>query len=95
MADHRHHGESQHHQGHVAVPAVPGPGFVVRQAEFVLGGLEAVLDGPAMPLDSNKRLDRCSGRAPGGEVGQLTIDDVAADQQTSCPQALYTAERMN
>jgi hypothetical protein len=61
MADHCHYCESQHHQRHVAVPTVPGPVFVVRQAELVLGGLEAVLDGPAMSLDSNERLNCCSG----------------------------------
>ena len=31
----------------MAVPAVPGPGLAVIEAEVVLGPLEAFLDGPA------------------------------------------------
>jgi hypothetical protein len=88
MADHRQHGEGQHHQGNVTVPAVPRSGFIVRQAKFVLGGLEAVFDGPAMPLDSNERLDQRSGRASGGEVSHFAIGDMAADQQTARPKPL-------
>jgi hypothetical protein len=30
---------------------MPGAGFVVIEAEFVLGGFETVLDGPAMSFD--------------------------------------------
>jgi hypothetical protein len=44
MSDGGGHGEGQHDQGDVAMPAVPGAGFVVVEAELVLGGLEAVLD---------------------------------------------------
>ncbi len=33
MADAGHHGERQHDQGHVPVPAVPGPCFVVVEAK--------------------------------------------------------------
>jgi hypothetical protein len=29
MADHRHHGEGEHHQGHVAMPATPGSSLIV------------------------------------------------------------------
>ena len=36
------------------MPAVPGAGLVVVEAEFVLGGLEPVLDRPALPLDLTK-----------------------------------------
>lgn len=78
MADHR-----QQHQGNVTVPAVPGSGFIMRQAKFVLGSLEAVFDGLAVSLDSNDRLDQRSGRAPGGEVSHLAIGDMAADQQAA------------
>ncbi len=55
VTDARHHGEGQHHQRDMPVPAVPGPGFVVVKTEFVLGGLEAVLDGPAMAFDGDQR----------------------------------------
>jgi hypothetical protein len=34
------------------MPAMPGTGFVVIETQFILGGLEAVLDGPAMTLDN-------------------------------------------
>src|ERR1700756_4973674 len=42
---------------------------------------------PAMPLDLDQRLDARSGRAPGGEEGQVSISEVAADQQAARPQA--------
>ena len=59
----------------------------MRQAEFALGGLEAILNHPAMSLDSHERLDGCSRRAPSGEAGHLLIGDVATDQQTTRPQS--------
>ena len=46
MADHRHHGEGEHHQGNVAVPAMPGSALVVIETKLVLRSLEAVLDRP-------------------------------------------------
>ena len=51
MADRGHHGEGQHDERDVAVPTMPGTGLVVIEAEFVLGGFEAVLDRPAMAFD--------------------------------------------
>ena len=51
MAGHREDGEGQHHQRDVTMPAVPGTGLVVVEAQFGLGRLEAVLDGPALALD--------------------------------------------
>jgi hypothetical protein len=63
-------------------------GFHCASDRVVLGGLKAVLDGPAIPLDSDERLDWCSSRAPGGEVGYFAIGNVAADQQTPRPEAL-------
>jgi len=64
VADGRHHGERQHHQGHVAMPAVPGAGFVVVEAELGFGGLEAVLDRPTLALDLDQCLDGRTDRAP-------------------------------
>jgi len=40
MADHRHHGEGEHHHGNVAMPAMPGSALVVVEPELVLGGLK-------------------------------------------------------
>ena len=57
----RGHGEGQHYQGHMSVPAMPGSRFVVSKAKFILRGLEAVLDGPAVSLDRDQRIDRGSG----------------------------------
>ena len=51
------HGEGQHNQGDVAMPAVPGTRLVVVKAELVLGGLEAVLDGPAVAFHLDQGLD--------------------------------------
>ena len=64
---------------------MPGAGFVVVEAEFILGGLEAVLDGPAMPLHADQGFDGRTGRAPSREEGEVTIGDVAADQQAPGP----------
>ena len=35
MADRRHHGEGEHHQGNVAMPPMPGPALVVIEPELV------------------------------------------------------------
>ena len=64
-----HHGEGEHDEADVPVPAVPRTGLVVGETEFGLGGLEAVLDGPAPPLDGHEGADRDAGLAPGGEEG--------------------------
>lgn len=42
IPDDGHHGEGEHDQRDVTVPAMPGAGFVVIEAEFVLGGFETV-----------------------------------------------------
>src|SRR5712675_205160 len=55
MADHRHHGEGEHHHRYVAMPAVPGSALVVIEPELVFGGLETVLDRPAMAFDRDRR----------------------------------------
>ena len=71
----------------MAVPAMPGAGFVVIEAELVLGGFEAVLDGPAVPFNDNERLDGCSRWAPGREERKVAISDIAADQEPARPHA--------
>jgi hypothetical protein len=41
----------------MTMPTVPGAGFVMVKAQFVLGGFETVFYGPAMALDgSGKKL---------------------------------------
>ena len=70
VADRRGHGESQHDQGCVAMPAVPGAGLVVVEAELVFGGLEAVLDGQAVTfhLDQGVEAGVLSAQNNGGEL---------------------------
>jgi hypothetical protein len=46
MADHRHHGESEHDHGNVAMPAMPGSALIVIESELVFRGLKAILDRP-------------------------------------------------
>ena len=87
MADRAHHGEGQHDQRDVTMPAVPRAGLVVRQPEFGLRGLEGILDCPAVPFDRNQGGDPGSGRAPGLEEGQLAVAETAADQKTARPQS--------
>src|SRR5471030_1074695 len=85
MADYGHHGEGEHDQRNVTVPTVPGAAFVVIETEFVLGGFEAVLDGPAMAFDQDQRFHGRILGTPGGEEGQIAIGNVATDQETSRP----------
>ena len=94
MADHRHHGEGEHHHRHVAMPAMPGSALVVIEAELVFGSLETVLDRPAMAFDRDQRFGGCSCWAPGGEEGEVTIGDATTDQQTACPQTVICAVKL-
>ena len=72
-ADHGQDGEGQHHQRDMPMPAMPGAGLVVRQAQLGLGGLERVLDRPAPPLDGHQGLDRRAVGTPGREEGQARV----------------------
>ena len=80
MADCRHHGEGEHDQGNVTMPPMPGSALIVIEAKLVLRGLKTILDRPPMAFDCDQRFDGCSRRTPGGEEGEITIGDVAADQ---------------
>src|SRR5215468_2277150 len=72
----------------MAVPTMPGTGFVVIETQFVLGGLEAVLDGPAMAFHCHQLLHGCALGAPCREEGEIAIGDVAANQKTPRPVAV-------
>src|SRR5436190_593042 len=74
MADHRHHGEGERHQRNVTMPPMPGSALVVIEPELVFRGLQ--------------RFDRCCRWTPGGEEGEIAIDDMTTDQQTACPKAM-------
>src|ERR1700675_4663291 len=94
MADHRHHGEGEHHQGNVAMPAMPGSALVVIDTELVFRGLKAVLDRPPMAFDRHQRFDGCSSWTPGREEGEIAIGDMTTDQQTSCPKTMICAVKL-
>src|ERR1700676_4384090 len=68
MADCRHHGEGEHHQGNVAMPPMPGSALVVIESELVFRGLETVLNRPSMAFDCHQRFDGCCGWTPGGNA---------------------------
>src|SRR5258705_3498246 len=91
MADRRHHGEGEHHQGDVAMPPMPGSALVVIEPELVFRGLKTVLDRPPMAFDRHQCFDGCSCWTPGGEEGEIAIGDMTADQQTAGPQTLICA----
>jgi hypothetical protein len=57
MSDRGHHGEGEHHQGHVAMPAMPGSALVVIEPELVFRGFKAVLDRPSMAFDCDQRFN--------------------------------------
>src|SRR5208283_2872307 len=86
MLDGSHHGEGEHDERDVTMPAVPGSGFVVVEPELVFGRLEAILDRPG--------LDRSPCRTPSGEVGEIAVGDITPDQQASCPKDLAVMVRL-
>jgi hypothetical protein len=67
------------------MPAVPGAGLVVVEAQFVFGRLEAVLDGPELSFDVDQHRKRGAGGAPSGEESQVALSDIAADQKIPYP----------
>src|SRR3954466_11266122 len=69
------------------VPAMPRAGLVVRQPQLRLGGLECILDGPALAFHPHQLIDRRTGRTPGREERQIPISKGASDQQATGPQA--------
>jgi hypothetical protein len=58
------------------MPAMPRPGFVVVEAELVLGGLEAVFDRPAKAFNGGEGLDARAGRASCREEGEIAVTDM-------------------
>ena len=91
MADHRHHGEGEHHQRNVAMPSMPRSALVVIEPELVFRGLKTVLDRPPMAFDRHQRFDGCSRWTPGAEEREITIGDISTDQQTSRPKTMMCA----
>ena len=88
MADRRHHGEGEHHQGDVAMPPMPGSALVVIEPELVFRGLKTVLDRPPMAFDRHQCFDGCSRWTPGAEEGEITIGDRKSTRLNSSHRAL-------
>jgi hypothetical protein len=80
MSDRGHHGEGEHYQGRMTVPAMPGSALAVIEPELVFRGLKAVLDYPSMAFDRDQRFNVCSRWAPGGEEGKVIVGYAATDQ---------------
>lgn len=57
------------------------------EAEFVLGGFEAVFDRPAMTFDGDKGLDARAGRAPYREEGEVIVGDMRRIRRPPGPQS--------
>ena len=83
MADHHQHGEGEHHQRDMAMPAVPAPGLVVGEAQLGFRGLERVFDRPPPALDLDQDLQGRAGRTPCRE-GHPAVTETAPDQQAAC-----------
>ena len=91
MTDDGHHGEGEHDQRNVTVPAMPGAGFVVIETEFVLGGFETVLDGPAMSFD---RYQLLHGMCLGHHVEKKARSPAAMLRRISRPRVHFPARAL-
>src|SRR5690606_29841243 len=88
--DHTLAAEPRHGERDVPVPGVVAADLVLVEADFGLGGLEALLDGPAGAGDADEVLVGAAGWTGAQVVGQLGIlagvelgggEDLSADQQ--------------
>lgn len=97
-AEGRQHGEGRHDEREVPVPTMSQTGFVVIDAKLVLGRLEIVHYGPAMPFHANEcfmvvpaALTSPRQRRPSskltlpGEGGPQATLTVVSGESTVCP----------
>src|SRR4051794_7835044 len=76
------------------VPSVPGTDLVIRQADLLLGDLEALLDGPAPSGDTGEGGQRRVRRAEDNVIGELVrLAWMATDQQPVLPGRLLQAHQ--
>jgi len=85
VPDGGHHGEGEHDQHGVPVPSMPGSGFVMIEAELVLGSLEAALDAPMLAFHPDQRRHGRALGAPGREEGEFAVADATTDEQPTGP----------
>jgi hypothetical protein len=57
MLDGGHHGEGEHDERDVTMPAMPGSGLIVVEPKLVLGSFETIFDCPAMTFNADQRVD--------------------------------------
>src|SRR4051794_10542267 len=76
------------------VPAVPGPDLVIRQADLLLGDLEALLDSPAPSGDTGEGGQARVRRAEDDVIGELVrLARMATDEQPMIPGRLLQAHQ--
>src|SRR4051794_6097173 len=76
------------------VPAVPGPDLVIRQADLLLGDLEALLDGPAPSGDAGEGGQCGVCRTEDNVIGELVrLARMATDEQPMIPGRLLQAHQ--
>ena len=73
------------------MPTMPGTGFVMIETKLVFGRLETFFDPPARPFNVHEVLHGCPFRTPCRKTGKVSIGDVSADQQATCPWSGYRA----
>ena len=89
VADRGHHCKGQHDKRHVAVPAVPGAGLVVVEAEFGLEVLILLLDGPAVM----RQADDLDQRRRRGQIDEIVFGARrGADDRLNAGAAFHEAE---
>ena len=89
---HHQEGVGDHGQGGPAVPGAPAADLVLVQADQALGGLKALLDGPASSGDLDQGGQRDRAWRPAAVEGQLAGLVVAAQQQPALPGVAITLE---
>ncbi|GLY38392.1 hypothetical protein Amsp01_044160 [Amycolatopsis sp. NBRC 101858] len=82
-------GVGQHGHSDVPILSVVSADLVVVETDFVFGGLEAFLDGPAGSRDANELGVVGALQAAAEIVGELGFlvgsGDLTSDEQSSCP----------
>src|SRR4051812_50212901 len=73
---------------------MPGPDFVIGQADLLLGNLEALLDGPTPSGDAGESGQGGVRRAEDNVIGELVrLARMAADEQPVIPRRLLQAHQ--